>query len=92
MGWEIPSTKQERNVIISRPKDSLLTSINQLKTTDATEFLEKHSFEKNTNKIVQDSNLFDKNWQKDEQAENFKHRLLSRYLLIKSILTQSLGS
>ena len=92
MGWEIPSTKQERNVIISRPKDSLLTSINQLKTMDAPEFLEKHSFEKNTNKIVQDSNLFDKNWQKDEQAENFKHQLLSRYLLIKSILTQSLGS
>ena len=89
---DIPSTKQERNVTISRPKDSLLTGINQLKTTDATEFLEKHSFEKNTNKIGQDSNLFDKNWQKDEQAENFKHQLLSRYLLIKSILTQSLGT
>ena len=68
---------------ISRPKDSLLTGVNQLKTMEATKFLEKHTFEKSTNKIVQDSNLFDKNWQKDEQAENFKHQLLSRYLLIK---------
>ena len=83
MGWDIRSTKQERNVTISRPKDSLLTDINQLKTTEATEFLEKHTFEKNTNKIVQDSNLLDKNWQKDQQAKNFKHKLLSRYLLIK---------
>ena len=83
MGWDIRSTNQERNVTISRPKGSLLTGINQLKITEATEFLEKHTFEKNTNKIVQDSNLLDKNWQKDQQAENFKHELLSRYLLIK---------
>ena len=83
MGWDIRSTKQERNVTISRPKDSLLTGINQLKTTEATAFLEKHTFEKNTNKTMQDSNLLDKNWQKDQQEENFKHELLSRYLLIK---------
>ena len=54
MGWDIGSTKQETNVTISRPIDSLLTGINHLKTTEATEFLEKHSFEKGTNKIVQD--------------------------------------
>ena len=66
MGWDIRSTKLERNVTISRPRDSLLTSINQLKTTEATDFLEKQTFEKNTNKIIQDSNLFDENSQKDE--------------------------
>ena len=83
MGWQILSTKQETNVTILRPKDSLLTGIKQLKTTEVAEFLEKHTLEKSTNKIVQDSNLFDKNWKKDEQAENFKHQLLSRYLMIK---------
>ena len=83
MGWDIGSTKQETNVTISRPIDLLLTGINHLKTTETTEFLEKHTIENGTNKIVQDSNLLDKNWQKDEHAENFKHQLPLRYLLIK---------
>ena len=37
MGWVIPSIVQEKNVMISRPKDSLLTGINKLETTQARE-------------------------------------------------------
>ena len=70
MSWDISSTEQVKKMTISTPRDSLLTL-----QINSKEFLEKHTFEKNTNKIV-------KNWEKDEEAENFKHQLLSRYLLL----------
>ena len=37
MVWDIPSTKQEKNVTFPRPKVSLSIGINILKTTQATE-------------------------------------------------------
>ena len=37
MVWDISSTIEETNVTISRPKDSLLTDVNKLETTEATE-------------------------------------------------------
>ena len=45
MLWHIPSTNQEKSVTFSRPKGSLLTGINKLKTTQGREsFLERHTY------------------------------------------------
>ena len=44
MGWDIPSTKQQQNVTISRPKDWLLTGINQLRRNGGNRVSGRHTY------------------------------------------------
>ena len=65
MLWHIPSSNQEKGVTFSRPKGSLLTGIDKLKTTRGTEsFLERILMQKKTYTIMKESNIFHKKWQK----------------------------
>ena len=63
MFWDISSNKQKKNkkkhVTFPRPKGSLLTRINKLKTAQATErFLRDTLMETKTHKVMQDSNIY----------------------------------
>ena len=49
---------------ISRTKDSLLTGINQLKRNRANRVSARHTYVDKDQQNQQDSNIFDKNWQK----------------------------
>ena len=80
---EIPSAKKEKDVCFKKPKRSLYTGINKFKRSQATEFLERHTYVKKGTEIMQGANIFDKNLQKFKQTQNFRHQVLWRYPLIK---------
>ena len=60
----IPWSKEEKNVFFKKPKHSLCTGINKFTTTQATEFLERHTYVDKGTQIMQGANIFDKNLKK----------------------------
>ena len=44
MVWDIPSAKKEKNMYFKKPERSLYTGINKFKRSQATEFLERHTY------------------------------------------------
>ena len=63
--------------MFSTPKDSLLTGLNKLKTTQPTYiFWNNLLMQVKTHKIMQDANMFDIKLENVDQTENIKHPLL----------------
>ena len=76
MVWDIPSAKKEKNMSFKKPERSLYTGINKFKRSQATEFLERHTYVDKRTQIMQGANIFDKNLQKFKQTQNFRHQVL----------------